>query len=504
MVSRTFGRIFDANGERSRKTDYSISHMERRDFLELAGRSGLALGLVPLLDQKTVAQRNSESSRLAIPGASNLLESDLMQDILVAGLGPLVVAGLTLFEFNKAYSKFDFDNLPSGLRKYYRQAGGSDIWRSRPDARDLWRKVPGAVRVSGVAALEEFHRPRVWSHIISRANGGSDLARNGIWWDKAKNLKIGSKNMTWYNLLDAKAALTMAGLKATVPLVVKPLLLGSMASVVTALVFVIAELALRFYLGEISGWELTTGVMISALMAGTASFIVSGVIMGIALAFPVLLPFFQIVMVPLAVAGLVLMPVQINALMNGWWSALDQKGHLNHFIAGLHLFKEIVQHKNELGLRSRIAEMWSNLASWVDLDQHIPRVDVVGFISELGQDVSDLDLEFAWLDSVGGAIAGTSNRAVEALPDWRLAVPSWKFDIGSGRFTPDFELLEQLPALDMDLKALLADVGMPSLRKLTVPLPDFGVANRSAQDALASAATYLTARGSAVLEQPLK
>ena len=498
MVSREFGRIFGANGERSRKTDYSVSHMARRDFLELAGRSGLALGLVPLLDQKTVAQRNSESSRIVIPGASNLLASDLMQDIVAAGMGPLTVAGLTLHEFSQAFSQFDFDNLPQDLKKYYRQAGGAS--RNNTAARDLWRKVPGAVRVNGVAALHEFHRPRVWSHIISRANGGSDLARNGIWWDAKKNLQIGPRNMTLLNLLNAKAALTMAGLTATVPLVVKPLLIGSMASVVIVLVFVLAELGLRFYLGEISGWELATGVMLSALMAGAASFIVSGLIMGISLAFPVLLPFFQIVMVPLAVAGLALMPIQANALANDWWSALDQKGHLDHFIAGLHLFKEIVQHKNELGLRSRIAEVWSNLASWIDPVQRIPRVDIVGFISELDRDLSSLNLELAWLESVGEAVADTSHRAVEALPDWRLSVPSWKFDIGSGRFTPDFELLEQLPALDIDLKAFLADVGMPPLRKLTVSLPDFGMANRSAQDALASASNYLTAQGSAALE----
>ena len=310
---------------------------------------------------------------------------------------------------------------------------------------------------------------------------------------RKKNLQIGSRNMTLLNLLDAKAALTMAGLKATVPLVVKPLLTGSMASVVTALVFVIAELALRFYLGEISGWELAMSVMISALMAGAASFIVTGLIMGIALAFPVLLPFFQIVMVPLAVAGLVFIPIQISSLVNGWWTALDQKGHLDHFIAGLHLFKAIVQdvsesrlivrNGNTWGLRSRISEAWSNLTSRIDLSQHVPRVDIIEFISELGQEFSDADLEFAWLESFGGAIAGTSHRAVEVLPDWQLAVPSWKFDVGLGRFTPDFGLLERLPALDMDLKVLLADVGMPSLRKLTVPLPDFGVANQSAQDA---------------------
>lgn len=509
MVSRELVRIINADRECSRKTNCLVSHVARRDFLALAGRSGLALGLVPLLDQKSVEQRNSASSRIVIPGASNLLASDLMQDIVAAGLGPLIVAGLTLHEFSQAFSKFDFDNLPSGLKKYYRQAGGAN--RDNAAARALWRKVPGAVRINGVAALDEFHRPRVWSHIISRANGGSDLARNGIWWDAKKNLQLGPRNMTLLSLLDAKAALTMAGLKATVPLVVKPLLTGSMASVVTVLVFVIAELALRFYLGEISGWELATSVMISALMAGAASFIVSGLIMGIALAFPVLLPFFQIVMVPLAVAGLVFMPIQINALVNGWWRALDQKGHLDHFIAGLHLFEEIVRdlsasrltvrNENELGLRLRISELWSNLASRVDLGQLVPRVDIIEFISELGQDVSDLVPEFAWLESVGGAIAGTGHRAVEALPDWQLAVPSWKFDIGLGKFTPDFGFLERLPALDMDLKTLLVDAEMPSLRKLTVPLPDFGVANRSAQDALASASTYLTTRGSAALEQ---
>ena len=186
MVSREFDHVFDANGGRSRKTDCSVSHMARRDFLELAGRSGLALSLVPLLDQKPGEQRNLVSSRIVIPGASNLLASDLMQDIVAAGLGPLIVAGLALHEFSQAFSKFDFDNLPPGLRKYYRQAGGAN--RNNAAARALWRKVPGAVRVNGVAALDEFHRPRVWSHIISRANGGSDLARNGIWWDAKKKL----------------------------------------------------------------------------------------------------------------------------------------------------------------------------------------------------------------------------------------------------------------------------------------------------------------------------
>ena len=185
----------------------SGQQLSRRRFLTLVGGSGLALTLCPIVGREVWAQDRRVPPLIEIPGASPLLYTQELQDVIRGGWGPLTVAGLALHQFNWMYqstlrlfdSRVRWRDLSPDARKlltYYRTAGGQGIWRSLPEARALFQKVPASIKVSGIAGLKEFHAGKVWSHIIPRALGGADTAKNGIWWSASKNLELGMRPMT--------------------------------------------------------------------------------------------------------------------------------------------------------------------------------------------------------------------------------------------------------------------------------------------------------------------
>ncbi len=97
-------------------------------------------------------------------------------------------------------------------------------------------------------------------------------------------------------------------------------------------------------------------------------------------------------------------------------------------------------------------------------------------------------------DPFRGAFVDLGQSAENALPDWRLVVPQWEFDLEAGRFVPNLDLLERLPALRLNIEDFLANMDLPPLDNLSVPLPDFHKGNLSTQDALVSASSYLASQ----------
>lgn len=485
------------------------SRMTRRTFLALTGRSGLVLVLYPALNRVANGQRATVPPQIGIPGGSDLLATREMQDIIQAGLGSYVVAGFALHHFGQLFRTYDFGNLQNlgdegrVLLRRYRTAGGQGIWRSVPEAEDLYRKVPAPIRALGPQGLESFHAGMDWSHIAPRSKGGADTADNGIWWDRHKNRDLGQQRMGRMDILDAKRILLMKGVRAALALAGKPLLTTAMATVVIVGVLSILELGLRYYQGDISHKEFVIGVVRATVAAGAGSFIVTGLIMGLALAFPVLLPLLQVATVPLAVIGFVFLTNEVIELGDEWWAALDEQGHLPQFLADLRVTEEFLgelsvwrRGRSQLidsGIRSRLSDWMSRVAPDLDLGQPVPEFDYDRYFPDLNLELADFKLDVAGLDPVGGAIADLGQRAENALPDWRFVVPQWEFDLDAGRFTPNLDRTERLSALELNITDFLADVDLPGLDNLSVPLPDFRNGALSAQDALVNASSYLWA-----------
>ena len=378
------------------------------------------------------------------------------------------------------------------LVDYYRTAGGSGIWRIMPEAQALWRKVPAPIRLMGPEGLKEFHKGKAWSHINPRALGGPDTADNGIWWSARKNQQLGPRPMTRSHINNARSVLLWQGVRAGMLRSIGPLTTASLASMVIVGVLVILELGLRFYVGDITHSEMVQGVFAAVLAAGRGSFLFTGLLMGIALAFPVLLPILQVVTIAMVVVGFVFLLNDVVELGQSWWAALDEKGHLDQFLVELRILEEYLgslSNRETTGLAQSFRNLWRRGSAW--FAGIAPDVDFRDVASEFDYARYFPDRDWQLPD----VAANIGQAAVEALPDWQLAVPQWNFNPRLGRFVPDFAAMERLPSLELNVGEVLADLELPSLDNLNLELPDLRRGARSAQDALVSASAYVASRG---------
>ncbi|MCY4522748.1 MAG: hypothetical protein OXC13_18485 [Caldilineaceae bacterium] len=354
---------------------------------------------------------------------------------------------------------------------YYRTAGGQGIWRSLPEARALFQKVPASIRVSGIAGLKEFHAGKVWSHIFPRALGGADTAKNGIWWSALKNLELGKRPMTWQHLLHARYLLISDWLWYSMYLAIAPLVTASMVGIVITGVLAILEFGLSYYTGEITRLDLIQGVFSVVLAAGSGSFMMIGLIMGVALAFPVLLPLLEAVTISLAVISFVFLINHLVELGQDWWAALDEQGHLDQFLAQLRILEELLSDLSR-GRTGQVRRFFQDTRErWVDwLARVVPDVNFVDLVPEFNY--------------------------ARYFPDWDWGLSDFMDAMGqsAAQVVPD-GFTDRFAALNVNVGEILADLDLPSLDNLDLPVPDLGQSARSAQEALVSASVYLKVRG---------
>jgi hypothetical protein len=142
----------------------------------------------------------------------------------------------------------------------------------------------------------------------------------------------------------------------------------------------------------------------------------------------------------------------------------------------------------------------SRVAPDLNLEPPIPEFDYAAYFPDLNLDWMDLESGGVGSEPIPGTIVDLGQRAKNALPDWQQVVPQWEFDLGTGRFMPNLDLVKRLPVLNLNVGDFLADVDLPALDNLSVPLPDFRKGTLSAQDALVSASAYLSSRRTLSLE----
>ena len=82
------------------------------------------------------------------------------------------------------------------------------------------------------------------------------------------------------------------------------------------------------------------------------------------------------------------------------------------------------------------------------------------------------------------------------FPDWDWELTDFMDAMGQSadQVIPD-RLAERFATLNVNVGNILADLDLPSLDNLDLPVLDFGQSARSAQEALVSAAVYLKTRG---------
>lgn len=292
--------------------------LTRRQFLQGTTKVGLTLTLATVLGSYPSPALAQKTPQFLISHGTDILSDQDVQHWIVTGLGGLWVAGQFLNSFAR---NLVFEKLPQELQQKYRLAGGE--YKSLPAAREIWKTIPASIRAEGPEALWRFHKGKDWSHIVPRSWGGPATAQNGTWWCSPCNKSLGPRPMGPSDLASARTLLLFEGMRSTISQTVKGSVKGGMVGVVVGGLLAILEHGLDYAEGKITWTEMAVETVKKSIMAGSLGFVIPGIIIGLSLAFPFLIPMFAPLLIVLNAVGLVFLGPQVIELAVGWWKALD-------------------------------------------------------------------------------------------------------------------------------------------------------------------------------------
>ena len=271
------------------------------DVLRIRGLSAVSHSLV---GKKSVAEASAGALQYAMTGAL-----------------PFRVTGTFV---NTWLRNLEFQSLPADMIKCYRKAGGA--YRNLEGAESIWRTIPKQIRMGGPDALRKFHSGKDWSHIIPRSAGGSDLAKNGIFEEAARNRARGAIRMNAADIYLARQVLNMGALRQAIEQTVRVSAKSAIHSVAIEAVFSILEYGLLYHEGKITRKELHLEVGKRLMKAAPAAVVAPGIIAGLVMVFPVFLPVLSTLALPATAASYLLMGMRfyqlIGELPPGLWGRL--------------------------------------------------------------------------------------------------------------------------------------------------------------------------------------
>lgn len=200
----------------------------------------------------------------------------------------------------------------------YLHAGTRGVSRGMVEAKKVWESIPSQIRASGPGALTRFLKGKDWSHIKPYSIGGSDTALNGIFEDSSRNRARGDIRMAPQELKAAQSILGNNAFHATLRESTKNAMKGGAAATASMAVVAVLEYRLKYLKGEITEHEMYAGIGKTIAAAGISGVAVSGLITGMALSFPALLPVLATISVPLIIIGFSVMGIKIVTLGNEW------------------------------------------------------------------------------------------------------------------------------------------------------------------------------------------
>lgn len=294
--------------------------LNRRAFLQLSGASLAACSLH--LATRRLAHADpvqTESNDSGLMSSASQARTDDQSDLIkyiTTGALPFWVAGLFL---NATSKNLDFDSLPADLRKYFRKAGGAS--RTTAGARAVWETIPLSVRMDGPGGLRAFLSGRDWSHYIPRSVGGSDSANAGIFEDMGLNRSRGAQIMTVEEIEAARKALRAPALEHAVRLTAKTTVPVLLVGPVTAGVFAVMEYGLQYHEGKIDRGELSYLVWKELIVGTGVGVSIAGIITGLVILFPPLMPVLAAIALPLTFAHFAFVGVFFYKAAEEWKKA---------------------------------------------------------------------------------------------------------------------------------------------------------------------------------------
>ena len=386
-----------------------VQEPTRRQFLKATTRVGATLTLAASLYPPARPAQAYSISLLPVPQGNDVLnDTDVLQWI-ASGVASLQVAGhvVNFFAHN-----LNYDNLPKNLKDYFRCAGSE--CRGIPKGKGVWETIPEQIRMGGEREISRFLKNKDWSHIIPKSQGGSSTADNGIFELTELNRSRGGRPMTPDEIEAARKVIRSDTIRSVLRQTTSAMVKGALAGVIMGSLLLCLECGLLYAEGKITREQMIEKVVKASALAGLTAFIVTGLIVGLNILFPPLLPMMAPVLFVLQIVSLVFLAHYAVKIVEGWWEVLKEYGLVNEFVAVLETVEDFVREMVDDTDENTLNVVWEwieGLAQRVGIDR---AWDIaIGFVQRIG-----IDRSWNWFASRTRAVREQASVLVSSLNAW--------------------------------------------------------------------------------------
>ena len=394
----------------------------RRQFLQSTTRIGVTLTFAAALcPPARPAQAYSVSLLPVSQGTDVLNDSDVLQWI-ATGVGSLWVAGHVVNSF--AHS-LNYDNLPKNLKDYFRCAGSECM--GIPKGKGVWDTIPEQIRMGGKREIERFLKNKDWSHVIPKSQGGSSTADNGIFELTDLNRRRGDGPMTEPEIDAARKVIRSDMIRSVLRQTTSAMVKGALAGVIMGGLLLCLECGLLYAEGKITWKQMVDKIVKASAWAGLSAFIITGLIVGLSILFPPLIPMMAPVLFVLQIVSLVFLAHYAVKIAEGWWEVLQDYELLNEFVAVLETVDDFVRQMvsdTEDNILNVVWEWIEGLAQRVGIDRAWGMA--IGFLQRIG-----IDSAWNWFASQTQAVREQASVLFSSLNVWEM--PDLDIDVGEIR-----------------------------------------------------------------------
>lgn len=365
--------------------------------------AGISLSLAPALRPATVVPQCPQIFDWGV------LENTQLWKLIQNGTAPLWVAGHTL---NSFAHHLRFINLEPEIIIYLQKAGGE--WKSLLQAKGLWETIPPQIRAGGPSDILRFLSDKDWSHRIPRSQGGPTTANNGIFEPRLLNRMRGARTMTPKEIAAAKAVIRSDVVASVVRQTLGAMVKGAIIGAIVGGLIACLECGLLYAEGKITWKEMVTKIIKRILFAGGLSVIITGLLVGLGLIFPGLIPLLIVPMFVVQIVGLVFLAQHAISLGKRYWELLEKHGLIDEACQVLRGTEgELGRTVNELeqSVAEKIREWFSSIAGRILGRRADPAA--VGFVEMPGT-----DRVWVWLATQTPLVAGYASDTVSSLKEW--------------------------------------------------------------------------------------
>ena len=390
----------------------TVQSPTRRQFLISTTRIGATLTLAAALCPP--ARPVQAHSRISVLQLSQADDSDSGPEALqwiTSGVGSLWVAGRVVNSFAR---HLNFVNLPQNLKDYFRCAGAE--CRGFPKGKGIWEAIPEQIRMGGEKEIRKFLNNKDWSHIVPKSQGGSSTADNGIFELTELNRERGDRPMRPDEIEAARKVIRSDMIRSVLRQTTTAMMKGALAAVILGGLVLCLECGLLYVEGKISWREMVEKIVKASAMAGLYAFIVTGLIIGLNMLFPPLLPLLAPVLFVLQIVSLVFLAQYAVAIAQGWWEVLKKHGLVNEFVEVLEDVEKFMREMIDDTDDNILAAVWEwieGLAERVGIDRAWQMA--IGFLQRIG-----MENAWNWFASRTQTVKHQASLLFDSLNAWQF------------------------------------------------------------------------------------